>query len=92
MFPDMQKQWSSSKYEVSIYCLNLFQIFGEDTLWTSLFVTICRRQSILIGGLGFGFVCLQKKNSKKQNRNSGEQYLNRLLYGESQKNFSLNIK
>ena len=40
MFPDMQKQWSSSKYEVSIYCINLFQIFGEDTLWTSLFVTV----------------------------------------------------
>ena len=80
MFPDMQKQWSSSKYEVSIYCLNLFQIFGEDTLRSSLFVTICRRQSILIG-----WVCLSSKKFKKQNRNSGEQYFNRLLYGESQK-------
>ena len=40
MFPDMQKQWSSIKYEVSIYCINLFQIFGKDTLWTSLFVTV----------------------------------------------------
>ena len=40
MFPDMQKQWSSIKYEVSIHCINLFQIFGKNTLWTSLFVTV----------------------------------------------------
>ena len=40
MFTDMQKQWSSSKYEVSINCINFSQIFGKDTLWTSLFVTV----------------------------------------------------
>ena len=36
----MQKQWSSSKYEGSINCFNCSQIFGKDTLWTSLFVTV----------------------------------------------------
>ena len=40
MFSDMQKQWSSSKYEGSINCFNCSQIFGKDTLWTSLFVTV----------------------------------------------------
>ena len=66
----MQKQWSSSKYEVSIYCINLFQIFGEDTLWTSLFVTVTVEDKVF-QQVGWGLGVFAFKKNLKKNRNNG---------------------
>ena len=80
----MQKQWSSSKYEGSINCFNCSQIFGKDTLWTSLFVTVTVEDKVF-QQVGWGLGVFAVKKEIQKNRNSGEQYLNRLLYGEPQK-------